>query len=144
PDGGRRARRVAHERARRRGRRPRVRARRRGRRLEGRLRRGKGRGMTELAILGGTPGFPEAIPFVRPPAPDLARVVEILGPSWERGALTNGPLVAELERRSAEFLQVPHVVAVSSCTTGLMLALRALDVDGDVVLPSFTFSASAH
>jgi dTDP-4-amino-4,6-dideoxygalactose transaminase len=100
--------------------------------------------MTELAILGGSARFPEGIPFVRPPAPALARVVDILGPSWERGALTNGPLVAELERRAAEFLQVPHVVAVSSCTTGLMLALRALDVRGDVVLPSFTFSASAH
>jgi dTDP-4-amino-4,6-dideoxygalactose transaminase len=100
--------------------------------------------MTELAILGGTPAFPEGIPFVRPPAPDLARVVEILGPSWDRGALTNGPLVAELEGRAAEFLQVPHVIAVSSCTTGLMLALRALEVRGDVVLPSFTFSASAH
>jgi dTDP-4-amino-4,6-dideoxygalactose transaminase len=100
--------------------------------------------MTELAILGGSPRFPDGIPFVRPPAPDLARVVEILGGSWDRGALTNGPLVAELERRAAEFLQVPHVVAVSSCTTGLMLALRALDVRGDVVLPSFTFSASAH
>jgi len=100
--------------------------------------------MTDLAVLGGNPAFPDGIPFVRPPAPDLARVVEILGPSWERGALTNGPLVAELERRTAEFLQVPHVIAVSSCTTGLMLALRALDVRGDVVLPSFTFSASAH
>ncbi len=100
--------------------------------------------MSELAILGGPARFPEGIPFVRPPAPELARVVEILGPSWERGALTNGPLVAELERRAAEFLQVPHVIAVSSCTTGLMLALRALEVRGDVVLPSFTFSASAH
>ena len=35
-------------------------------------------------------------------------------------------------------------MAVSSCTTGLMLALRALDIRGDVVMPSFTFSASAH
>jgi dTDP-4-amino-4,6-dideoxygalactose transaminase len=98
----------------------------------------------KLALLGGAPAFPDGIPFVRPPAPDLARVAEILGPSWERGALTNGPLVAELERRAAEILQVPYVVAVSSCTTGLMLALRALEIDKPVVMPSFTFSASAH
>jgi dTDP-4-amino-4,6-dideoxygalactose transaminase len=58
--------------------------------------------------------------------------------------LTNGQLVAELERRTAEYLDVPHVVAVSSCTTGLMLALRALEITGPVVMPSFTFSASAH
>ncbi len=100
--------------------------------------------MTELAVLGGGARFPEGIPFVRPAAPALSRVTELLGESWARGALTNGPLVAELERRAAEYLQVPHVVAVSSCTTGLMLALRALDVTGPVVMPSFTFSASAH
>ena len=100
--------------------------------------------MTKLAALGGAARFPEGIPFVRPAAPELSRVTEILGESWARGALTNGPLVAELERRAAEYLQVPHVVAVSSCTTGLMLALRALEVSGPVVMPSFTFSASAH
>jgi len=100
--------------------------------------------MTQLALLGGTPAFPQGIPFVKPPAPPLARVAEILTPSWDRGFLTNGPLVAELERRAADVLQVRHVVAVSSCTTGLMLALRALAIEGSVVLPSFTFSASAH
>jgi dTDP-4-amino-4,6-dideoxygalactose transaminase len=39
---------------------------------------------------------------------------------------------------------VPHVIAVSSCTAGLMLVLRSLAPNGPVVLPSFTFSASAH
>jgi dTDP-4-amino-4,6-dideoxygalactose transaminase len=60
--------------------------------------------------------------------------------------LTNGPLVAELEDRIAERLGVPHVVAVSSCTAGLMLTLQALTDGrpGPVVLPSFTFSASGH
>ena len=100
--------------------------------------------MTNLALLGGDVAFPEGIPFVRPPAPTLERVTEILSDSWKRGSLTNGQLVAELERRTAEHLGVPHVVAVSSCTTGLMLALRALEITGPVVMPSFTFSASAH
>jgi dTDP-4-amino-4,6-dideoxygalactose transaminase len=68
-----------------------------------------------------------------------------LAPSWERGVLTNGPLVAELEATVAERLGVRHVVAVSSCTAGLMLALRALvPPGGRVVLPSFTFSATGH
>jgi dTDP-4-amino-4,6-dideoxygalactose transaminase len=100
--------------------------------------------MTKLAMLGGDAMFPEGIPFVRPPAPTLERVTEILADSWKRGSLTNGQLVAELEQRTAEHLGVPHVVAVSSCTTGLMLALRALEITGPVVMPSFTFSASAH
>lgn len=100
--------------------------------------------MTSLALLGADPAFPAGVPFVRPPAPDLDRVVEILRPSWDRGLLTNGPLVREVEARAAEMLGVPDVVAVSSCTTGLMLVLRAIGARGDVLLPSFTFSASAH
>ena len=60
--------------------------------------------------------------------------------------LTNGPLVGDLERRIAERLGVAHVVALSSCTSGLMLVIQALtnESSGPVVLPSFTFSASAH
>jgi dTDP-4-amino-4,6-dideoxygalactose transaminase len=98
----------------------------------------------DLAILGGTPSFPDGVPFVRAPAPPLARVTELLAPSWDRGILTNGPLVRELETRTAAVLGVDHVVAVASCTTGLMLAIRALEPAGDVLMPSFTFSASAH
>jgi dTDP-4-amino-4,6-dideoxygalactose transaminase len=96
------------------------------------------------AVLGGTPAFPDGLAFVRPPVPPLAAVVARLEPSYERGMLTNGPLVRELEERVAERLGVPHVVAVASCTAGLMLAFRVLEPGGPVALPSFTFSASAH
>jgi dTDP-4-amino-4,6-dideoxygalactose transaminase len=58
--------------------------------------------------------------------------------------LTNGPYVREFERRASEYLGVRHCVAVSSCTAGLMLVLRAADLSGDVVVPSFTFAATAH
>src|SRR5207342_1372411 len=49
-----------------------------------------------------------------------------------------------LEARVAELLDVPHVVAVSGCTAGLMLVYQALGASGRVVMPSMTFSASAH
>jgi dTDP-4-amino-4,6-dideoxygalactose transaminase len=86
------------------------------------------------------------VPFVRPPLPELDKVVARLTTSYEQGTITNGPLVAELEARAAERLGTRHVVAVSSATTGLMLAIRALGLPsgGAVLLPSFTFSASAH
>jgi dTDP-4-amino-4,6-dideoxygalactose transaminase len=100
--------------------------------------------VTTPALLGGPPAFPDGLPFVRPPVPPLARVVERLAPSYDRGILTNGPLARELEERAAERLGVPHVLAVASCTAGLMLAFRALAPSGRVVMPSFTFSASAH
>ena len=100
--------------------------------------------MKPPAALGGPPAFADGLAFVRPPCPPLARVVARLEPSYTSGVLTNGPLVRELEERAADRLGVRSVVVVSSCTSGLMLALRALVPSGDVVVPSFTFSASAH
>jgi dTDP-4-amino-4,6-dideoxygalactose transaminase len=95
-------------------------------------------------VLGGEPAFAPPLPFVRPSVPDLARVTARVEDSYSRGMLTNGPIVREFEAAAAERLGVPHVVAVSSCTAGLMLVLRALEPKGPVVLPSFTFSASGH
>jgi dTDP-4-amino-4,6-dideoxygalactose transaminase len=98
------------------------------------------------ALLGGTPLFSPSLPFARPARPPLERVWRRVKPSYDCGMLTNGPLVAELEERIAERLGVPYVVAVSSCTSGLMLTLQAITDGrpGPVVLPSFTFSASGH
>jgi dTDP-4-amino-4,6-dideoxygalactose transaminase len=100
--------------------------------------------MSRPAVLGGEPAFPDGLAFVRPSVPDLERVVARFSPSYERGMLTNGALVREFEEQAAPRLGVAHVIAVSSCTAGLMLVLRALELEGPVVLPSFTFSASAH
>jgi dTDP-4-amino-4,6-dideoxygalactose transaminase len=49
-----------------------------------------------------------------------------------------------LEEAVEARLGVRHAVAVSSCTAGLMLVYQALGVRGRVVMPSFTFAASAH
>jgi dTDP-4-amino-4,6-dideoxygalactose transaminase len=97
------------------------------------------------AILGGPPAFPDGLPFVRVSTPPLDRVMERLRPSYDAGRLTNGQLVRSLEEAAAERLSAPHVVAVSSATAGLMLSLRVLAPSHrPVVLPSFTFSSSAH
>ena len=96
------------------------------------------------AMLGGPVAFPDGLAFARPATPPIERVVARLGPSWDRGVLTNGPLVRELEAEVARRLGVRHAVAVSCCTSGLLLSLRALGLSGPVALPSFTFSASAH
>ncbi len=96
-------------------------------------------------MLGGRPAFPEGLPFARPYTPPLDRVMVRVAPSYERGMLTNGALVRELEELVAERLGVARVVAVASCTSGLMLVLRHLAPAGtSALLPSFTFSASAH
>jgi dTDP-4-amino-4,6-dideoxygalactose transaminase len=58
--------------------------------------------------------------------------------------LTNGPYVRRFEEEASTYLGVRHCVAVSSCTAGLMLVLRAAGLSGDVIVPSFTFAATAH
>jgi dTDP-4-amino-4,6-dideoxygalactose transaminase len=96
------------------------------------------------AIMGGSPAFPEGLPFMRPSVPDEEAVLPRLRTILATGMLTNGPFVRELEERASEYLGVRHCVAVSSCTAGLMLVLLAADLSGDAVLPSFTFAATAH
>lgn len=62
--------------------------------------------------------------------------------------LTNGARVRAFEEAAAAYLGVSHCVAVASCTSGLVLTLRALresfGARDEVILPSFTFHATAH
>lgn len=101
-------------------------------------------GTKPLAVLGGQPEFPDGLPLTQVVIPDRENLAKRLETILDSGMLTNGPNVRELEDRVTEFLDVPHVVAVSSCTTGLMLVMQALEARGPVVMPSFTFSATAH
>jgi dTDP-4-amino-4,6-dideoxygalactose transaminase len=100
--------------------------------------------MKAPAILGSPPAFPGGLRFARPFTPPLDAVVARLRPSYDCGELTNGRLVRELEEQAAARLGVAHVVALSSCTSGLMLTIQAVAPDGPVLVPSFTFSASGH
>ncbi len=95
-------------------------------------------------MLGGTPAFDEPLPLIRPALPDDADLPARIGAVLDSGMITNAVEVRRFEQVTAEYLGVPNVVAVSNCTTGLMLLLRCLDVGGPVVVPSFTFIASGH
>ncbi len=71
----------------------------------------------------------------------LARVGRMFDEAW----LTNdGPLVRELEGRLATFIGVRHCIATCNGTVALELAIRALGLSGEVILPSLTFVATAH
>jgi dTDP-4-amino-4,6-dideoxygalactose transaminase len=96
------------------------------------------------AIHGGRPLFAERLPLVRPSVPEIETLQHDLAKILGSGVLTDGGYVREFEDRSARYLGVRHCVAVASCTAGLMLLLRAAELSGDVVVPSFTFAATAH
>jgi dTDP-4-amino-4,6-dideoxygalactose transaminase len=96
------------------------------------------------AIMGGRPAFAEGLPLARPSIPNPRAVAVDVARILESGVLTNGPYVEDFETQAAAYLGVKHCVAVASCTSGMMVLLRACDLSGDVVLPSFTFAATAH
>jgi dTDP-4-amino-4,6-dideoxygalactose transaminase len=89
--------------------------------------------------------FPEPLHVGRPnlgSREDFDRLVDGI---FERDWLTNsGPLVVELERRIAELLDVRHCVTMANGTIALEIAIRALGLTGEVIVPSFTFVATAH
>ena len=66
--------------------------------------------------------------------------------SIKSGWVTQGPKVAEFEKAVAAYVGAKHGVATTSCTTGLHLALATAGIGpGDeVIVPSFTFIASAN
>lgn len=99
----------------------------------------------ELAILGGHPAFSEPLHVGRPNIGDrsalLARINDLLDRRW---LSNNGPFVQEFERGIAKFLGVKHCIAMCNATVALEITARALGLHGEVIVPSFTFVATAH
>jgi dTDP-4-amino-4,6-dideoxygalactose transaminase len=92
----------------------------------------------------GRPAFRELLPIVDPEGVPGEEFLEEVRGILASKQLTNGAYVRKFEEAAAEYLGVAHCVAVSSCTAGLLLVLKSLDLRGEVILPSFTFHATAH
>lgn len=99
----------------------------------------------DLAINGAPPAFSEPLHVGRPNIGNATRFHELISEVIERRWLTNnGPLVQQLEQRIAEWLGVKHCVATCNGTVALEIAIRALNLSGEVIIPSYTFIATAH
>ena len=101
-------------------------------------------GMNLPAILGGNPVCSKGIPILRPHLPEFNELADSLKEVYQSGQITNGNNVRKFEEKTAEYLGVAHCVAVSSCTAGLMLSAMALNLSGEIIMPSFTFAATGH
>ena len=71
----------------------------------------------------------------------IARINGMLDRRWFSN---NGPLVQEFENKIADFIGVKHAVAMCNATVALEIASRALKLHGEVIVPSYTFVATAH
>src|SRR4051812_19850552 len=102
-------------------------------------------GLEDFAIFGAPPAFAEPLHVGRPNLGDRGRLLERIGRVLDSRCLTNqGPYADELERRLAELLGVDHCVVTSNATSALELVARAMGMTGEVLMPSFTFIATAH
>lgn len=99
----------------------------------------------DLAINGAPPAFETPVHVGRPNIGGregfMQRVSQILDNQW---LTNNGPMVQEFEQRIAEHLGVKHCVAMCNGTIALEIAIRALGLSGEVIVPSWTFVATAH
>ena len=99
----------------------------------------------ELCIFGGKPAFEELLHVGRPNIGDRERFLNRVNDILDRRWLSNyGPYVRELEHRIAEYVGVKHCIVTCNGTMALEIAIRALDLKGEVIIPSFTFVATAH
>ena len=91
------------------------------------------------------PAFTEPLHVGRPNIGDPEEFLRLVQGALDRRWLSNdGPLVRELETRIAERLGVAHCVATTNGTIALEIAIRALGMTGEVIVPSFTFVATPH
>lgn len=82
------------------------------------------------------------IPITRPTLEAFGAYAPLFKATIESGMLTSSAHVREFEKKTAHYLGVKYCVVTSSCTAGLMLVCKGLGLKGEVIMPSFTFSAS--
>ncbi len=81
----------------------------------------------------------------QPTLPDLDRYKALLQEIWDNKWLTNnGAFHQEFEQKLADYLGVPYVSLFSNGTIALMVALKALNIQGEVITTPFTFIATSH
>jgi dTDP-4-amino-4,6-dideoxygalactose transaminase len=101
--------------------------------------------LKDLAVFGGEPLFKDAVHVGRPNIGDRQRLLQRINDILDRRWLTNqGHYVKEFENRLTDLLGVKHCIPMCNGTVALEIAIRALGLSGEVILPSFTFVATAH
>jgi len=89
--------------------------------------------------------FDDPVYVTRPYLPPLNDFLPYLEEIWRERILTNGgPFHQRLERELCDYLGVEHLALFSNGTLGLITALQALRVTGEVITTPYSFVATAH
>ncbi|MEW6584683.1 MAG: DegT/DnrJ/EryC1/StrS family aminotransferase, partial [Nitrospirota bacterium] len=101
--------------------------------------------LNDLSVLGGKPSFDTPLHVGRPNIPNtehfIKRVQDILQKRW---LTNNGVFVQNFEKHIEELLNVKHCIAICNGTLALEILIRSLGLQGEVIMPSLTFIATAH
>jgi dTDP-4-amino-4,6-dideoxygalactose transaminase len=85
------------------------------------------------------------IPVTKTFFPPIENYQSILAKIWESGWLTNnGQLENELAIQLGQYLDIPHVELVANGTLALQLAIKALDLKGEIITTPFSYVATAN
>jgi len=101
--------------------------------------------MQQLALLDSKPAFAAPLHVGRPNIGDRELFMAYANQIFDTRWLSNqGPLVRKFKQTLCDYLGVKHCIPVCNATIGLEIAIRALGMQGEVIVPSFTFVATAH
>lgn len=83
------------------------------------------------------------IPVTKPFLPPQAEYQQYLDNIWKRQWLTNmGPLASQLEMELKDHLKVNHLLFVTNGTLALQMAIKVLEIDGEIITTPFSFIAT--
>lgn len=83
------------------------------------------------------------IPITKPFLPSQEEYNELLKGVWQRNWLTNmGPLASKLEMELKKYLNLQHLLFVTNGTIAIQLAIKALEIKGDIITTPFSFVAT--
>jgi dTDP-4-amino-4,6-dideoxygalactose transaminase len=99
----------------------------------------------KISLFGAVPKFTTAFHVGRPNLGERSRLMSRLNDILDRRWLSNfGHYVQEFEKKIAQVAGTKHAIACSNGTVALEIASRALELEGEVIVPAFTFIATAH
>ena len=86
----------------------------------------------------------DSIHVTKPFLPPLEEFTEYLKQIWQTGILThNGPLLNQFEKELQDYLGIEDIVCVSNGTIAIQLAIKVLELRGEIITTPFTFIATA-